>query len=637
MHDITITLPDGSKKEYAKGSTPLHIAESIGARLAQAALGAKVNGKVWDVMRPINENASLQILTWKDKEGQAIFHHSTAHVLAHAISHLYPDAKPTIGPSIEGGFFYDFDELKITPEDFPKIEDEMKKIVASDFPVVREEMTLDNVKKLFGKKNPYKVELATEFKDAGFVLSVYRQGDFVDLCEGGHLPSTGLIKAFKLTKLAGAYWRGDQKNKQLTRIYATSFPSQKELDAHFKLQEEAEKRDHRKIGQELGLFMFHEWSPGSPFFLPKGAVIYNELLAYIRAEYQKRGYQEVITPQVFNKGLWELSGHWSHYQENMFLMNVDNEEFSLKPMNCPSHVLIFKNATRSYRDLPLRIADFCFLHRNELKGVLGGLTRVRKFAQDDAHIFCTPEQIESEIAGVLDFVKQTYEKIFKLKYRVKLSTKPEKAMGDPMLWKQAEEAPANALKTVGMEYDLKPGDGAFYGPKIDFDVKDPLGRDWQCATIQLDFQMPLRMGAEYEGEDNKKHTAVMVHRAVFGSLERFFAMLVEQYAGKFPLWLSPEQVRILTIADRFLPFAEKVCARLREKGIRVSVDGSNETINKKVREAQLAQANYILVVGEKESSSDTVTVRTREESKVEGVVKIDDFITRVVKEIAARQ
>jgi threonyl-tRNA synthetase len=627
---LKLTLPDGKVMQMPDKSTGYQVAESIGKKLAKDALAIEVNGEVRDLMRPIEKDAKIKILTFSDKGGKDTLRHSTAHIFAHAIKKLYPNAKPTIGPPVEEGFYYDFDDLKITPEDFAKIEAKMQEIVNFNFNFERVEWTLADVKKFEGD-NSYKMEMAKEYADKKMKLTAYRDGDFIDLCEGPHVPSTGYVKAFKLTKIAAAHWRGDPKNKQLTRIYGISFPSTKELHDYEKLMEEVEKRDHRKIGAQLELFLAHEWSPGSPFLLPKGTIIYNELQKFIREEYWKRGYQEVITPQMFNKALWELSGHWAHYKENMFVLDVDNEEFSLKPMNCPSHVLIFKSKTRSYRDLPLRIADFCFLHRNEVRGTLGGMTRVRKLSQDDAHIFCMPEQIKEEIKGVLSFMKYVYEKVFKFTYHAKLSTKPEKAMGAPELWEKAETALGEALKETGMKYDVKPGEGAFYGPKIDIDVKDALGRDWQLATIQLDFQMPLRMGAEYEGQDNTKHTCVMIHRAILGSLERFIGVMTEHFAGKFPLWLSPEQVRVLSIADRFNADAQKLVDELRQHHIRATLDASAETINKKVRNAQVDQVNYILVFGEKEQSG-SLQIRTRD-NKVIGPVKKEDFIKQLLKEI----
>ncbi len=631
---LKLTLPDGKVLQLPDKSTGMQAAESIGKKLAKDALAIEVNGEVRDLMRAIEKDAKIRILTFADQGGKDTLRHSTAHVFAHAIKHLYPNAKPTIGPPVEEGFYYDFDDLKITPDDFPKIEAAMQDIINSNFPFVRHEWALADVKKYEGD-NPYKLELAEEFKKKGWKLTAYRDGDFIDLCEGPHVPSTGYVKAFKLTKIAAAHWRGDPKNKQLIRIYGISFLSTKDLHDYEKLLEETEKRDHRKIGAQLELFLAHEWSPGSPFLLPKGTIIYNELQNFIREQYWKRGYQEVITPQLFNKALWELSGHWAHYKENMFVLDVDNEEFSMKPMNCPSHVLIFKSKTRSYRDLPLRIADFCFLHRNEVRGTLGGMTRVRKLSQDDAHIFCLPEQIKQEIKNVLDFVKYIYEDVFKFQFKAKLSTKPEKAMGAAELWEKAEKALAESLKELKMEYVVKPGEGAFYGPKIDIDVKDALGRDWQLATIQLDFQMPLRMGAEYEGADNTKHPCVMIHRAILGSLERFIGVMTEHYAGKFPLWLSPEQVRVLSIADRFNSDAQKLVDEMRKHHIRATLDGTQETINKKVRNAQVDQVNYILVFGEKEQSG-ALQIRTRD-NKVFGPVKKETFIADLLKEIAGKR
>ncbi len=637
MAFIKLTLPDGKQIEHPKGITGEKIAMSIGPRLAKAALAIEVDGEVWDLFRPIEKDSKIRILTFSDDGGKYAFRHSTAHVLAHAVQRLFPHVKNTIGPPVEEGFYYDFDfgDYTLTPEDFPKIEAEMKKVAEFNYRFERVEWTLADVKKHQGQ-NQYKQELAKDFAQKGLALTAYKDGDFIDLCEGPHVASTGLIKAFKLTKIAGAYWRGDQKNKQLTRIYGISFPSQKELDEHLRLLEEAEKRDHRKLGKEHKLFMFHEWSPGSPFLLPRGTIVYNELLRFIRAQYQERGYHEVVTPQLFNKKLWELSGHWEHYKDNMFLLKVDSEEFSLKPMNCPSHVLMFKNETRSYRDLPWRVADFCMLHRNELKGVLGGMTRCRKFSQDDAHIFCAPEQIRDEISGVLHFVKHVYKDVFKMEFQANLSTRPDQFMGDIKVWDKAEAALADALNSNKIAYKVKEKEGAFYGPKIDFDVKDSLGRLWQCATVQLDFQMPLRMGAEYEGADGKKHPPVMIHRAVLGSLERFFAVMVEHYAGKFPLWLSPEQVRLLLVTERVNDYAQKTAAQMRDAGLRVTIDANAETIGKKVRDAQLAQVNYILVIGDKEVQDGTVTVRTRD-GIVHGAKTVIEFIDSLKQEAAEKR
>ena len=636
MVKITLTFPDGSKKQYDKGVTPLKVAESIGPRLAQAALAAKVDDKNVDLYYKIEKDAKFRIFTFKDPEGKEVFRHSTAHIFAYAVQELFPKAKNTIGPAVDEGFYYDFDDLSITPADFEKIEKKMQEIIKKDIKTEKVVLTLKDVEKTFAG-NPYKIEMAKEFKKQGQELTAYKMGaGFIDLCEGPHTISTGIIKAVKLIKIAGAYWRGDKKNKQLTRVYGISFPSEKELKDYLTMQEEASKRDHRKIGREQDLFMFHEFSPGSAFFMPKGTVIYNELLSFIRAEYFKRGYKEVITPQLYNKALWELSGHWQHYKENMFLMKVDDEDFSLKPMNCPSHVLMYKNSSHSYRDLPLRIADFCPLHRNELRGVIGGLTRVRKMSQDDGHIFCTQEQISGEIKSLLEFIKYVYVDVFKMPYSARIGTRPEKAMGDEKLWKNAEDILEDCCKKAKMNYSIASGEGAFYGPKVDFMVKDSLGREWQLATIQLDFQMPLKMGAEYEGADNKKHTVTMIHRAVFGSLERFIGVLVEHYAGKFPLWLSPVQARILTIADRFNPYAEKVSEQLKSAGIRVETDFMPETLNKKIRNAQIEQVNYILVVGERETKDGTVAVRTRDNVD-HGAKKVDALIKQLQQEVAGKK
>ena len=625
---LKLTLPDDKVLQLPDKSTGMQAAESIGKKLAKDALAIEVNGEVRDLMRSIEKDAKIKILTFADKGGKDTLRHSTAHVFAHAIKRLYPNAKPTIGPPVEEGFYYDFDDLKITPEDFPAIESAMQDIVNKDFPFERIDWTLADVKKFEGD-NPYKMEMAEEYKKQGLKLTAYRDGDFIDLCEGPHVPSTGYVKAFKLTKIAAAYWRGDAKNKQFIRIYGISFPSTKELHDYETLMQEVEKRDHRKIGAQLELFMTHDWSPGSVFLFPKGQIIFNELVNFIRNEYWKRGYQEVQSPQLYNKALYELSGHWAHYKENMFNLIVDDQEFSIKTMNCPSHVLMFKSKTRSYRDLPIRYAEFTALHRNEVRGTLGGMTRVRRLQQDDAHIFCTPDQIKQEVKGVLEFVKYVYEDVFK--FKAKLSTKPEKAMGAPELWETAEKALAEVLQELKINYEVKPGEGAFYGPKIDFDVKDALGRDWQLATIQLDFQMPLRMGAEYEGADNTKHPCVMIHRAILGSLERFIGVMTEHYAGKFPLWLSPEQVRVLSIADRFNADAQKLVDEMRKHNIRATLDATQETINKKVRNAQIDQVNYILVFGEKEQTGN-LQIRTRD-NKVFGPVKKEQFISDLLKEI----
>lgn len=633
---VLIVFPDGSTHEFKKGVTGREIAQKIGPRLAREALAIELDGLVIELNRPLQLGGKLKVLTWNDSEGKKALWHTGSHVLAEAVHELFPSAKATIGPPIEEGFYYDFDADKPFSEaDLQKIEQRMKKIIAGSQKIVRHEVTKEEaLKKFVG--NPYKQELINEFVGAGKKLSIYSQGTFFDLCKGGHVEETGKLKAVKLLKTAGAYWRGSEKNKMLQRIYGIAFPEQKMLDEFLKLKEEAAKRDHRKIGQELDLFWMHEYSPGSVFFLPKGAVIYNELIQFMRSEYQKRGFLEIISPQIFNKKLWETSGHWEHYRDNMFVMKIDEEEFSLKAMNCPSHVLVFKRSRHSYRDLPLRLADFGVLHRNELKGVLSGLVRVRKFSQDDSHTFCTEEQIQQEIMDLLDFTRFVYVDTFGMEFKANLSTRPEHFLGDAKLWDKAEKALAAALKAKAMDFEVKEGEGAFYGPKIDFEIKDALGRLWQLATIQLDFQMPRRFEAEYVDKDDKPKTPVMIHKAILGSLERFMAILVEQYAGLFPLWLSPVHAVVLTIADRHEPFAKKVLQRLLESGIRAELNAGNETLNYKVREAQLQKIPFILVVGDKEEQSDSVNVRTREE-KVLGAKKIDVFITETLQQIKARK
>ncbi|MBI2101686.1 threonine--tRNA ligase [Candidatus Woesearchaeota archaeon] len=628
MTKIKITLPDGSAREYAKGITAGEIAFSIGKRLGEDALVAKVNGKLKDLFVPINEDSTLQILTFRDKEGLEVFRHSTAHLLAQAVIELFPDAKLTIGPLVEEGFYYDFDIAHhFTPEDMERIGQGMHEIVKKDYKVERIELTESEAKKLF-KDNPYKIELVEEFHKEKQPLSAYRQGDFIDLCRGPHIPSTGKIKAFKLTKISSAYWHGDQTKQQLQRIYGISFPDKSMLEQHLKLIEEAEKRDHRKLGKELEWFNFFEESPGAPFFYPKGAVIYNQLLNFIRAEYKKRGYQEVITPLLYDKSLWVTSGHWEHFREHMFTLESEGREFAIKPMNCPSHLLIYKSKSRSYKDLPLRIADFAPLHRNELSGTLAGLTRVRKMSQDDAHIFVALEQIEGEISRVLDFTNFIYKKVFDFDFEVELSTKPEKFMGKIEDWEKAENSLKHALENNKIKYKIKEGEGAFYGPKIDFHIKDALGRGWQLATIQLDFQLPERFDATYVGADNAKHSVVMIHRALLGSLERFIGILVEHYAGKLPLWLAPVQARILTVADRFEKYANKIKEEFDENNLRVEVDARTESVGYKVREAQAQKIPLILTVGEKEESKGAVALRTID-NKVYFDVKVDNLLDKV--------
>lgn len=636
MSKIKITLPDGSVKEYAKGITAGEIAFSIGKRLGEDALIANVNDKPVDLSAKIDEDSKIRIITYKDNDGIEVFRHSTAHLLAHAVVELFPDAKPTIGPTVEEGFYYDFGIVhNFIPDDLVKIEQRMHEIIKKDYKVERVELNESEAKKLF-KDNPYKIELIEEFHQQKLPISAYKQGEFTDLCRGPHLPNTGKIKAFKLTKISSAYWRGDSKNPQLQRIYGISFPEKSQLEQHFKLLEEAEKRDHKKLGKELEWFNFFEESPGAPFFYPKGTIIYNQLLNFIRDEYKKRGYQEVITPLMYDKSLWITSGHWEHFREHMFVLQSEDKEYALKPMNCPSHILIYKSKSRSYKELPLRIADFAPLHRNELSGVLVGLTRVRKFSQDDSHIFLAPEQIEKEIEKVLDFTNHIYKDVFNFEYRIELSTRPEKFMGDIGVWNKAEDSLKKTLKDIGINFEVKEGEGAFYGPKIDLHIKDALGRSWQLATIQLDFQLPERFDATYVGADNSKHTVVMIHRALLGSIERFLGILVEHYAGKLPLWLAPVQIKILTVADRFEAYANKIMEEFEKNDLRVEVDARTESVGYKVREAQHQKIPLILTVGEKEEKNNTVAVRTMD-NKVYFDVKIEDLIKKVLKNVEEKK
>ncbi|MFT4304179.1 MAG: threonine--tRNA ligase [Candidatus Woesearchaeota archaeon] len=630
---ISIEFPDGSKKEYHDGITGLEVAQQISEGLARVSYGMKLNNEVHDIKDAIDRDAKIQFLTWKDEEGKEILRHTGAHIFAQALLRLYPHAKIAIGPPIESGFHYDFElDKPLTPEDLEKIESEMKKIVNEKIPVAKKELTRDEALQRF-KDNEFKVELISGVPDKK--IRIYEQAEFSDFCRGPHVPNTSMVKAFKLTKVSGAYWKADAKNKQLQRVYGVVFPDKKDLSEYLHRLEEAEKRDHRKIGKDLDLTMFHEYSPGAPFFLNKGTVIYNILVDFIREEYRKRGYEEVITPQLYNKKLWEQSGHWEHYKDNMFVINIEGEEHSLKPMNCPSHCLIYNRKIKSYRDLPIRIADFCNLHRNELSGTLSGMTRVRKFAQDDAHIFCRLDQVEKEVLDMLDFIESVWVGIFKFKLTYYLSTRPEKALGDKDVWDKAESMLKSALDKAKIKYEIKEGDGAFYGPKIDIDLEDALGRKWQCPTVQLDFNLPDRFDCNYEGEDGKKHQCVMIHRAVLGSIERFMGLMIEHYAGKFPMWISPEQVRLLPIADRHVDYCMDVKKKMEKKGLRVTVDSKTETTNKKVRNAQLDKVNYILIVGDKEVENKTINVRTRDE-EILGEKPVDLFIEELVSEVTKR-
>jgi threonyl-tRNA synthetase len=636
---VRVTLPDGSVREFPDGATALDVARSIGPGLARAAIAARVNGEVWDFHRPLPRECRVEILKEDQPEGLEVIRHSAAHIMAGAVRRLYgPGVKFGYGPPVEDGFYYDMEfpeGVKISEEDLARIEAECRRIIEADYPFERQDLPKEEVvRRMRELGQPYKVEtLEKDIQDP--TASIYTDGDFTDLCEGPHVPSTGRVRALKLTKVTGAYWKGDARNRMLTRIYGTAWHSPKALEEYLRRIEEARKRDHRRLGQELELFMFHDWSPGAVFFLPKGAVIYNELVTFLREEDRKRGFEEVVTPQLYNKALWELSGHWEHYRENMFLLKVDEEDFSLKPMNCPSHVLLFKHRRRSYRELPMRIADFCPLHRNEVKGVLSGMTRVRKFEQDDAHIFCTEEQIGPEIAGQIDFVNYVYRDVFRMPFTAKLSTRPERFLGSVEVWDRAEAALEKALRDHGVEFSVNKGDGAFYGPKIDFDIKDALGRAWQLATIQLDFQLPLRMGVEYEGADGRRHVPVMIHRAVLGSLERFIAVLIEHYGGEFPLWLAPVQAAVIPVSEKEHEYAREVLGKLRAAGLRAEIDLSGERVSYKIRAHELRKVPYMAVVGPREAQAGTVAVRARRKGDL-GPVKVEDFVSELRRDVAAK-
>ncbi len=631
---IQITFPDGNSMEFDKGISGLDVAKSISEGLARVAIAIKINDQIKDLNTKIEEDSKIQIITFKDEEGKEIFWHSSAHLMAQAIKRLYPRAKPTIGPAIENGFYYDFDDLNISLEDLPKIEDEMKKIVKEALLIER--ISYDDKEEALEifEHNPYKGEMIEELEGE---ITAYRQGEFVDLCRGPHVPNTKMIKAIKLTKISGAYWRGDAKNKQLTRIYGITFPDKKELKEYLLKIEEAEKRDHRKIGKEMNLFSFHAEAPGMPFFHDKGSFILNKLAEFMIEEMIKRDYEINKTPMILNKSLWLQSGHWDHYKDNMYFTRIDSNEenYAVKPMNCPGNILIFKNDLHSYKELPIRAGEFGVVHRHELSGALSGLFRVRCFTQDDAHVFCTEEQIKEEIKELVEFIDVIY-KTFGFDYTIELSTKPEKAMGDPELWEHAENELENSLKELGREYKINPGDGAFYGPKLDFHIKNAIGKPWQCGTIQLDFQMPEKFDLTYEGKDGQKHRPVMLHRAIYGSFERFLGMLIEHYVGKFPLWLSPNQIKILPIADRHNEYSIELRKRFKRAGFRAEIDDRSESIKKKVRDAQLQKWNYILVIGDKEVENKTINIRTRD-NVVHGEKQVDEFIKELDEEIKAKK
>jgi threonyl-tRNA synthetase len=634
---VKVQLPDGSTLEVPQGSTALDVAKRIGTGLAKAALAARIDGKLCDLTTPITQDCSLQILTWKDEDGREVFRHTSTHIMAQAVKRVIPEAKLTIGPPLEDGFYYDFDLPEpIGPDAIAQIEQEMGKIIEEGLEIRRRELSRDEAIKLFRERGePYKIEIIQELPE-GETISCYEQGEFVDLCRGPHLPSTSYVKAFKLLNVAGAYWRGDARNKMLQRIYGTSFPDKKLLDEHLKLLEEAKKRDHRRIGKELDLFSFQEEGPGFPFFHPNGVIVFNEIVNFLREELAKRGYVEIMTPLILHEELWHRSGHWDHYKENMYFTNIDNRTFAVKPMNCPGCLLVYKSALRSYRDLPLKIAEFGRVHRHELSGVLHGLFRVRCFTQDDAHIFTTPEQLEDAITETIEFIRHVYNVFGFDDYHMELSTRPEKSIGSDEMWENATSALQNALEKLGIDYKLNPGDGAFYGPKIDFHVKDCLRRSWQCGTIQVDFSMPERFDITYIGPDGQKYRPVMVHRAIVGSLERFIGVLLEHTAGNLPVWLAPTQAVVLPISEKVNEYGRQVLDALKQAGVRASIDAGEEKINAKIRNAELMKVPYMLIVGQKEAEAGTVSVRRHGKGDL-GIRPLNQFITDILDEIAQQR
>ena len=633
---MIITLKDGSTKEYDQAMSVLDIAKDISEGLARVACAGEVDGELVDLRTVVDKDCNLNILTFESEGGAWAFHHTTSHIMAQAIKRLYPGVKLAIGPSVADGFYYDVDsETPLTAEDLVKIEAEMKKIVKEALPITRFTKSREEAIAYFKEKEePYKVELIEDLPEDA-EISFYQQGEFVDLCAGPHLMSTKPVKAFKLTSLAGAYWRGSEKNKMLTRIYGTSFTKKADLEEYLNRMEEAKKRDHRKLGKELGLFMMREEGPGFPFFLPKGMVLKNTLLDYWREIHRKNGYVEISTPIMLSRHLWETSGHWDHYKENMYTTVIDDTDFAIKPMNCPGGILVYQSEPRSYRDLPLRMGELGLVHRHEKSGQLHGLMRVRCFTQDDAHIFMMPEQIRDEIKGVARLIDEVYQ-LFGFKYHVELSTRPEDSMGSDEDWEMATEALRGALDDLGLPYVVNEGDGAFYGPKIDFHLEDSIGRTWQCGTIQLDFQLPLRFNCEYIGADGEKHRPIMIHRVAFGSIERFIGILIEHFAGAFPTWLSPVQVKVLPISDKYMEYGEKVKAALEAANIRTEIDTRAEKIGYKIREARLQKIPYMLVVGAKEEEENTVSVRSRFAGD-EGAKSLDDFIAAITDEIKNRE
>ncbi|MFQ6917533.1 threonine--tRNA ligase [Veillonella rogosae] len=635
MADVKIILPDGSAKEYAAGTTLGEAVKQLSNSLAKKVLAANVNGELTDLREELVDGAEVAFLTFEDDGGKHTLRHTASHILAQAVKRLWPEAKLAIGPAIDKGFYYDIDmEHTLTPEDLGKIEKEMSRIVKENLPITKSVMSRQEAIEFFKSKNEdYKVELIEDLPEDA-VISCYAQGDFIDLCAGPHVASTGKVKAFKLQSIAGAYWRGDEKNKMLQRIYGTAFEKKEELDAYLHLLEEAAKRDHRKLGKELGLFVIKEEGPGFPFFLPKGMALRNELENFWREVHHEFDYEEIRTPIILNKQLWETSGHWFHYRENMYTTIIDDEEYAIKPMNCPGGILVYQNEMHSYRDFPLRYAELGLVHRHELSGALHGLFRVRAFTQDDAHVFMLPDQMQSELMKVIELFDRIYSQ-FGLKYHVELSTKPDNAMGDDAIWEAATEALRNAIEAKGIPYIINPGDGAFYGPKLDYHIEDSLGRTWQCGTIQLDMNLPERFQIDYVGEDGQKHRPIMIHRACFGSMERFIGILTEHYAGAFPTWMAPVQVKILPISEKHVEYAKELAKQMHRDYVRVEVDDRSEKIGYKIRQAQMAKVPYMLVVGDKEVEEGTVNVRKHGGDEL-GSVPFEEFFNSIKIEIKER-
>jgi len=635
MADVKIILPDGSAKEYAAGTTLGEAVKQLSNSLAKKVLAANVNGELTDLREELVDGSEVAFLTFEEDGGKHTLRHTASHILAQAVKRLWPEAKLAIGPAIDKGFYYDIDmEHTLTPEDLGKIEKEMSRIVKENLPITKSVMSRQEAIEFFKSKNEdYKVELIQDLPEDA-VISCYSQGDFIDLCAGPHVASTGKVKAFKLQSIAGAYWRGDEKNKMLQRIYGTAFEKKEDLDAYLHLLEEAAKRDHRKLGKELGLFVIKEEGPGFPFFLPKGMALRNELENFWREVHHEFDYEEIRTPIILNKQLWETSGHWFHYRENMYTTIIDDEEYAIKPMNCPGGILVYQNEMHSYRDFPLRYAELGLVHRHELSGALHGLFRVRAFTQDDAHVFMLPDQMQSELMKVIELFDRIYSQ-FGLKYHVELSTKPDNAMGDDAIWEAATEALRNAIEAKGIPYVINPGDGAFYGPKLDYHIEDSLGRTWQCGTIQLDMNLPERFQIDYVGEDGQKHRPIMIHRACFGSMERFIGILTEHYAGAFPTWMAPVQVKILPISEKHVEYAKALAKQMHRDYVRVEVDDRSEKIGYKIRQAQMAKVPYMLVVGDKEVEEGTVNVRKHGGDEL-GSVPFEEFFNSIKIEIKER-